>query len=214
MSQSPLNISVIIVEDHSIFVEGLNSIFERVEGLTVKGTFADGESALAFLKKEEVDVVFLDISLPEMSGLEVCKVIKAMNRNIKVIALTNHTEKSVIQEMLQNGANGYLLKNSSRQDLVAAIQEVINNRFVMPQELQSVLFSPGSGGNIPRLTTREKEILLLVSNGHTTAAIAKQLFISPQTVETHRRNLMQKLEVNNSAAMIKKALEAGLLPDV
>ncbi len=196
---------MIIVEDHSIIVEGLSSILNNAEELELAGTFLNAEDALEYLQANKTDVVLLDISLPEMSGIELCRVLKQQDKNIKIIALTNHTEKSVIQEMLQNGADGYLLKNTSKQDLVTAISQVMNNQFTMQSELQQILFSQTpKDKNIPRLTTREKEILSLVSQGATTSVIATQLFISPQTVETHRRNLMQKFEVNNSAALLRK----------
>lgn len=205
-------LSILVVEDHSIIAEGLSSILQGSEELELTGIFQTAEAALHFLASHPVDVLLLDISLPEMSGLEMCRIVKQQYKNTKIIALTNHTEKSVIQEMLENGADGYLLKNTSKQDLVAAIFQVMKNQFIMQSELQKLLFSPAPAGKAqPRLTTREKEILHLVSQGTTTSAIARQLFISPQTVETHRRNLMQKFEVNNSAALIKKATEKGLL---
>lgn len=212
MPQLTETIPVIIIEDHAIFIEGLCSILKQVEHIVIAGTFTEGKAALDFLRKENVSIVFLDISLPEMSGIEVCREIKAFNKEIKVIALTNHTEKSVIMDMLQSGADGYLLKNTSRNDLVTAIFQVLNNQFLMNNELQQILFSSGrKAKTIPRLTQREQEILLLVSEGATTAAIAKQLFISPQTVETHRHNLMQKFQVSNSPSLIRKAVEYGML---
>lgn len=205
-------ISLIIVEDHTIFIEGLQTILQKEEGIMVKGTFTDGESALDFLQTEPVDIVFLDISLPGISGIDVCKTIKSLYKNTKIIALTNHTEKSIILNMLNSGADGYLLKNTSRNDLVVAIHQVTNGQFMMKSELQKVLFSnTAPGTDVPRLTKREQEILQLVSDGSTTADIANKLFISTQTVETHRHNLMQKFKVNNSASLIKKAVSAGLL---
>lgn len=204
--------SVIIVEDHSIILEGLSSILNNTEDLYLAGTFFTAEDALKFLENRSVDIILLDISLPEMSGIAFCKMIKQQDPGVKIIALTNHTEKSVIQEMLQNGADGYLLKNTSKQDLINAINQVVANQFILQSELQKILFSPSeTEKDVPRLTTREKEILQMVGLGATTNAIAEKLFISPQTVETHRRNIMQKLEVNNSAALIKKATEKGLL---
>ena len=206
------NISLMIVEDHSIFIEGLQAILKKEEGITVKATFTDGETALDFLQAEPVDIVFLDISLPGISGIEVCKIIKTTYKNTKVIALTNHTEISIILNMLNNGADGYLLKNTSRNDLIAAIHQVLNGQFMMKKEIQKVLFSNNNyKAELPRLTKREQEILQLVSDGSTTSEIAKKLFISAQTVETHRYNLMQKFKVNNSASLIKKAVGAGLL---
>ena len=212
MSPERSAISVVIIEDHSIFIEGLCTVLQNVEGIVIAGTFMNGESALQFIRSHPVDVVFLDISLPEMSGIEVCRSIKSVNKSVKVIALTNHTEKSVITEMLQNGANGYLLKNTSKQDLINAIFQVLNDQLSMNGEVQSILFSQSAPpADIPRLTKREQEILKLVSEGATTTAIANQLFISPQTVETHRKNLMQKFKVNNSAALIRKAIENNKL---
>lgn len=212
MLQKKTDIPVVIVEDHSIVVEGLCSILQNVEGIRINGTFMDGGSALAFLAANTVDVVLLDISLPEMSGIEVCKAIKAKHPGTRVIALTNHTEKSVIQEMLENGADGYLLKNTSKKDLISAIFQVLENQFTMNGEVQKILFAPSAKStDVPRLTKREKEILQLVSEGATTAAIAAQLFISPQTVETHRRNLMQKFKVNNSSALVRKAIAQQII---
>ena len=212
MSQQLKETSVIIVEDHSIFIEGLRSILRNVEGLKLSATFTDGKTALEFLKSQRVDVVLLDISLPEMSGITVCGAIKKLDDSIKIIALTNHTEKSVIMEMLQNGADGYLLKNTSKKDLATAIFQVVNNQFLMNNDIQKILFSAGKKPTgPPRLTQREHEVLRLVAEGITTASIAKKLYISPQTVETHRHNLMQKLEVNNSASLIRKAGQHGLI---
>jgi len=205
-------LSVIIVEDHAIIVEGLSSILHSEQHLHLVATFSTAEEALAFLETNKVDLILLDISLPEMSGIELCQIIKQKDADIRIIALTNHTEKSVIAEMLQNGADGYLLKNTSKQDLVNAIFQVMNNQFTMQSELHKILFQKGPAEKVvPRLTTREKEVLQLVSQGVTTNAIASRLSISPQTVETHRRNLMQKLEVNNSAALIRKATEMNML---
>ncbi|MGC4231932.1 MAG: response regulator transcription factor [Niabella sp.] len=208
----PFKLSVIIIEDHSIIVEGLSSIINNTDELELTGTFSTAEEAMEFLETNAADIILLDISLPTMSGIEMCRLVKQKNKKIKIIALTNHTERSVINDMLTNGADGYLLKNTSKNDLIESIFQVLDNKFILQSELQKVLFSNTQTSNtLPRLTTREKEILLLVSNGATTAAIASQLYISSQTVETHRRNLMQKFEVNNSASLIKKAVEQGFL---
>jgi len=212
MSQQLREVSIVIVEDHSIFIEGLCTVLQSIDGVKILATFTEGESALDFLKTQHADIVFLDISLPGISGIELCKIIKTLDSSVKIIALTNHTEKSVIMEMLHNGADGYLLKNTSKKDLIAAIYQVLDNQFMMNKELQKILFSPETKSQaIPRLTQREREVLKLVSEGATTAVIATQLFISPQTVESHRHNLMQKFAVNNSASLIKKAGEYGLI---
>lgn len=205
-------ISLIIIEDHTIFIEGLQSILQKINEVEVKDSFTNGESALEFMNHNPVDIALLDISLPGISGVEVCKAMKTRWPQTKVIALTNHTEKSIILEMLNAGADGYLLKNTTGDDLADAIQQALNGQFLMKSELQKLLFSgKDKKGEIPRLTKREQEILSMVGEGATTASIASQLFISTQTVETHRHNLMQKFKVNNSALLIKKAVEFGLL---
>lgn len=206
------NLSIIIVEDHSIIIEGLGTILKNTAGISLDGVFFKAEEALEFLKTNTVDLILLDISLPEMQGTEFCGIVKKQFEATKVIALSNHTEKNIVQGMLANGADGYLLKNIAKQDLVTAIFQVMNGQFVMQAELQKMLFAPAAEeSDIPRLTTREKEILQLVSKGVTTGSIASQLFISRQTVETHRRNLMQKFEVNNSASLVRRATELGVL---
>ena len=214
MSPEQSDLSVVIIEDHSIFVEGLCSVLQNVAGIFIAGAFMESAPALDFIRNNRVDIVFLDISLPEVSGIDVCRTIKSINPSIKVIALTNHTEKSVVTAMLQNGASGYLLKNTSKKDLVNAIFQVRDDQVSINGEVQSILFSPSPPpAEIPRLTKREKEVLQLVSEGVTTAGIARLLFISPQTVETHRKNLMQKFNVNNAAALIRKAIEHRLLKE-
>ncbi len=211
----PVNhpLSVIIVEDHAIFIEGLQHVLQKMPQLQVLAGFTNGEAALQYLQQQPADMVFLDISLPGIQGPEVCRTIKQIDHHTRVIALTNHTEKSVILEMLQNGADGYLLKNTTQEELITAVQQVLNNEYRLPADIQQLLFAPGSKNTslMPRLTQREKEVLLLVSEGATTADIAGRLFISRQTVETHRHHLMQKFGVNNSAALIKKAVQYGLL---
>ncbi len=212
MPQQLKEISIIIVEDHSILNEGRRRILRQVDGVKVSATFTNGEMALELLRGQRADVGLLDISLPEMSGIEVWMTIKKLDNSIKIIALTNHTEKSVIMEMLQHGADGYLLKNTSKKELATAIFQVVNNQFLMNNDLQKILFSAEKKATgPPRLTQRELEVLKLVSEGVTTGSIARQLFISPQTVETHRHNLMQKFQVNNSASLIRKAGEHGMV---
>jgi len=201
-----------LVEDHSIFIEGLNSVLGKVEGVQVVAAFGDGKEALDYLRQQPVDIVFLDIGLPGLTGIEICRSIHRLRKNTKVIALSNHTERNIISDMLAVGANGYLLKNASLRDLENAINQVLEGQCVMSEEVRQIVFSqPEVPRSFPRLTNREKEILYWIGEGITTQAIAARLFISVQTVETHRYNLLQKFEVPNAAALVKKALELGML---
>lgn len=206
-------ISVVLVEDHSIFIEGLNSVLQKIEGVEVVADFDSGKEVLDYLQQNTVDLVFLDISLPgELSGIDICRAIHRIRRQTKVIALSNHTEKNIITEMLANGANGYLLKNASVHDLENAIEQALQGQCVMSDEVREILFtSSGNPQHIPRLTNREKEVLHLIAEGLTTQKIASRLFISVQTVESHRYNLLQKFDVPNAVALVKKAFEIGFI---
>ncbi|MET0300454.1 MAG: response regulator transcription factor [Flavitalea sp.] len=205
-------ISLILVEDHTIFLEGLSSILSKLDYLDITARFADGESALSYINNKSVDLVFLDISLPGKRGPEICSEIKNLNKQTKVIALSNHSEKHIIMEMLGAGANGYLLKNASLPDLENAISLVMQGQMAIPEEIREIVFTSNNTiAGPPKLTKREKEILQLVADGLTTSAIATKLFVSTQTVESHRYNLMKKFEVNNSINLVRQAIEMGLI---
>lgn len=206
-------ISVIVIEDHAIFIEGLRSVLEHTPPLNIVAAFTDGETALHYLKEHTADIVLLDISLPGMQGPAVCRAIKKASPHTAVIVLTNHAEKSIVLDMLKNGADAYLLKNAPKEELLQVITQVLRREYQLPGHLQQLLFKPVTTDStpLPKLTQREKEVLLLVSEGATTKEIAGKLFISRQTVESHRQHLMQKLGVSNAAALIKKAGEYGLL---
>ncbi len=205
-------ISLIIVDDHPVVAEGLSSLLKDKEQLEVIGCFTSGAETRAFLKDNVVDVVLLDISLPDVHGAELCLEIKEKYPEICILAISNHNERSIITQMLQNGASGYILKNSSVMEIVRSIKDGINGKLSLSSEVQSILAKSGEPvQKIPRLTRREKEVLKLVAEGMTTVIIAEKLFISPLTVETHRRNLMQKFDVRNTAALIKSAIEQDLI---
>lgn len=216
MSQQKKNFSIVLIEDHSIFIEGLLSVLKKTGNAQVLGAFSSGREALDFLQQQYVDIVFLDISLPGgMSGIEICSAIHRIHPHTKVIALSNHTERDIINDMLRNGANGYLLKNASLHDLETAITLVMQGQCVMSEEVRSIVFSsPDRSQRPPRLTAREKEILYWIGEGLTTSAIAAKLFITAQTVESHRYNLLQKFEVPNAVVLVKKAIELGLMKPV
>jgi DNA-binding NarL/FixJ family response regulator len=206
-------ISLLIIDDHPVVQEGLKSLLHDKPGIELSGSFTLGLEALAFLESNSVDVILLDISLPDINGIELCKRIKQLDKEVKILGLSNYSERSMIMQMLQNGANGYILKNASADELMQAIRQVLDNRIVLSQDVQKALASPVTKEfvNTPQLTRREKEILQLIADGLTTSEIASRLIISPLTVETHRKNLMQKFKVNNAAALIKAATDCALL---
>ncbi|MDF2193247.1 response regulator transcription factor [Paraflavitalea sp. CAU 1676] len=213
MLQDKDRMTLAVVDDHPIVIEGLLKLLDNKEHLRVAGSFTAGAAFWTFIKSNKVDIVLLDISLPDMNGMDLCKDIKLMHPGICVLILSNHSERSIILQALQNGASGYLLKNASAAELIACIQQALSGQIAFSKEVREIIARPSLTElkGIPSLTKREKEILHLISEGHTTAGIAEQLSLSPLTIETHRRNLLQKFEVKNVAALIKLAVQHGLV---
>jgi DNA-binding NarL/FixJ family response regulator len=213
MLQDKGMITLAIVDDHPIVIEGLLKLLDNKEHLRVAGCFTTGAGIIEFMKAQPVDIVLLDISLPDMNGMDLCKEIKILSPGTRVLILSNHSERSIIMQALQNGASGYLLKNASSAELTASIQEALSGQITFSKEVKEIIARPSANElkGIPQLTKREKEILHMISEGVTTAGIAEKLSLSPLTIETHRRNLLQKFEVKNVAALIKIAVQQGLI---
>lgn len=203
-------IEVIIVDDHPMVIEGLKSLLSNYDILTVTHTFTRGDDAYEYLSVNSCDVVLMDINLPDINGIELCHKVCAANGGLRILGMSTYNDASIIRQMIQKGAKGYLLKNASANELYTAIEKVCDGKIYFSAEVQSML-AESSLKNIPHLTRREKEILSLIASGETTQQIADKLFLSPLTVETHRRNLMQKFEVNNAPALIKMAIDHRLL---
>lgn len=205
--KSPLIVAV--VDDHPIVMEGLQKILLNDFGVDEVKQFSLGNDFITYLKTTAaiVNIVLLDITLPDKSGIELCIEIKLLCPDTLVLAFSNHNERSIIMQMLQNGASGYLLKNASASELIRCLTEVMNGKITFSEEVKEIMARPSATElrKIPSLTKREKEILHLIAHGKTSVDIAKELFISPLTIETHRRNLMQKFEVKNVAALIMAA---------
>jgi DNA-binding NarL/FixJ family response regulator len=207
-------ISVVIIDDHPVVLEGFTSLLRNIEGLSIAGCFTRGAEGLAFLAQHPVDILLLDINLPDANGMELCAVIAKRFPATRIIIISNHSERGIITRLLQEGAAGYLLKNASGAELAQCIRDALAGKLVLSQDVQTILArlpdrEPAAG--IPRLTRREKEILKMIAGGNTSAEIAAQLFLSPFTVETHRRNLMQKFGVGNAPALIRMATELALI---
>lgn len=206
-------IRIAVVDDHQIVIQGLKSLLVNHEEIEIVGSFTSGTAFMTFLKEKYVDVVLLDVMLPDANGMDLCKEIKLISPNTRVLALSNHTERSIVLQMLQNGANGYLLKNISVEELVKSIYESLNGELAFSKEVKEIIARPSQKElrGIPQLTKREKQILQLIADGRTTIVMADQLCLSPLTVETHRRNLLQKFEAKNVAELIRVAAEQKLL---
>ncbi len=205
-------ISIIIVDDHAMVIEGLKTLLSRKQSIDILACFSSAKEALEFLEKKQVDVVLLDINLPDMNGVEACSIITKKHKKVKVLGLSTYCEQSIINQMIKNGVKGYLLKNVFAQELINAIEQVNKGNVYFGAEVQKVIIdSMSNPDETPVLTRREKQILEMIAEGRTTYETADILFISPSTVETHRKNIMKKMNAPNVAALIKIAVKKGVL---
>lgn len=206
-------IKVAIVDDHQMVIQGLKMLLSDHKQLKIVGSFVNGGDFLSFLENNEVSLVLLDVMMPDFNGMDLCRKIKIAYPKIYVLALSNHAERSFVLQMLQNGASGYLLKNVSREELVLAITQALKGEITFSQEVKEIIAKPSINElrGVPQLTKREKHILSLIAEGKTTSVIADELCLSPLTIETHRRNLLQKFEVKNVAELVKEAVQQRLL---
>lgn len=207
-----MSTSILLVDDHTIVTDGLRALLQGVDAYTVKGEARDGRSALALLDLLKIDVVVMDIDMPGMNGIDATKEVKRKHPHIKVLILTMHEERGMIKLLLDAGADGYLLKNSSKQELLQALEGVMNGGQYLSPEVHTVLLKKTEGDKIiASLTDRELEIIRLIAEGLSNKEIGERLFISHRTVDTHRTNLMQKLEIHNVAGLVRWAIQRGLV---
>lgn len=209
-------ITILIIDDHPLVGDGIATMLREEAHLHIIGICKTGKEAIDFLADNNPDIILLDISLPDIDGLELCSNIRKKNKTSKIIGLTSTNEAGIITQFLSRGGNGYLLKNMERNELIAAIDEVLNDKiFLSKAANQKILEQYNSVNqaleNTPVLTRREKEILQLLHKGLNGPQIAEKLFLSPYTVETHRKNLMQKFNANTTQLLLKTAVELKLI---
>lgn len=205
-------INILIADDHEIVVEGLCSLLEDEKDIKILGEASNGEEVLPILKNNSIDVAVLDISMPKMDGLDLTKFIKSNYPNVKILILTMHNEIGFIRRIIEAGADGYILKNKGKEELVNAIHALCKGNEYLGEEVTKTLFSSIRNSNVygeVKFTKREKEVLKLIANGNTTKDIAKILPIAPTTIETYRRNLIEKTGAKNSKGLVKFAIENG-----
>ncbi|MCZ8197912.1 MAG: response regulator transcription factor [Flavobacterium sp.] len=208
-------IQIAITDDHTIVIEGIKNMLKSNKEIEVLQSFENLKDTFENLN-DSVEVLLLDINLPDGNGINACKELLEKHKDLKIIALTNFEDSIFIKQILKNGAMGYLLKNTSKTELTEAIKEVNNGNRYLPKKISDILLNDSIGIEnssyfIPKLTSREKEILALIIKEYTTDEIANELFVSNKTVESHRSNLMQKLGVKNSAGLVRVAFEKGLV---
>jgi DNA-binding NarL/FixJ family response regulator len=202
-------ISVFIVDDHYMVIEGVHAMMQHEKNIQWMGHATNGESCLFFLRSHRPDVILMDISMPGKSGIELCREVTQLYPGISVIALSTFNQGSFITNMMDSGAMGYVLKNVSRDELMQAIETVVKGKKYLSFDVAAVARKNES--REVSLSRREQEVLALIGDGLTNAEIAERLFISITTVITHRKNILEKFSVNNTAVLIKKALEGGYI---
>lgn len=205
-------IQLAITDDQVIILNGLQKILADVQNIRITGVYNNGDELLEGIAKEQPDVLLLDIQMPGKSGIELAAIITKQYRNIKIIALTNIDVVAQIKKILQQGVMGYLLKDASPETIINAIETVYGGEQYIQEQLRQLLLSSLSASNSKQIVTRrEKEILQLIVDEFTNQEIADKLFLSLRTVENHRNNLLQKLDVKNTAGLVKIAIQEGLV---
>ncbi len=210
-------IHVFIIDDHKMVIEGMQLLLQHEKDIKVIGTAISGEEGLELVPKTNVDVILLDINMPGINGIDTCKELLKINPDLKIIAISMHKESSLIKLMLSSGAKGYVLKNAGQDEVIEAIKTVYEGKMYLDATVNDIVVkSVASNTNnklnspFPSLSRREKEVLKLILDEHTTQEIADKLFISFGTVETHRRNMLIKTGVRNTAGLVRTALEYEL----
>ncbi|RPI74123.1 MAG: DNA-binding response regulator [Desulfobacteraceae bacterium] len=210
---------IVIAEDHTILREGLRALLSSHPNLEIVGEARDGQEAIRAVEKHRPDLILIDLSMPRMNGLEALAEIKKQHPETKVVVLTVHKTEEYVLAALKRGANGYVLKDADHAELRLALDQVLTGkRYLSPGISQQVIEGylegrkqPKTGSAWESLTDREREVLKLIAEGYKNKEIADFLFISLKTVEKHRTNLMNKLDLHNTAALTSLAIEKGLV---
>jgi two-component system, NarL family, nitrate/nitrite response regulator NarL len=211
-------IKVLIVDDHSIVREGIKSLIETNENIEIIGEASNGLEAIHRAESLSPDVILMDISMPIMSGIEATKALQRINPKIRVIVLSMHNSKEYIVQIIQSGAKGYLLKNTSSSELINAIQSVMMGQAFFSPEISQIVLNDyifTEDNKIDKkkttLSNRETEVLTLIAKGFSSKEIGELLNLSSRTIETHKEHIMKKLKVRTTAEIIKYAFEKKLL---
>lgn len=210
-------IRILLVDDHEIMREGMCALLRKHSEFEVVGQAADGRKALEMTQQLDPDVVVMDIGMPNLNGIDATRQILTVNPRTKIMALSTHSDGSIVAKMIKSGASGYMLKESAFNELVDGLLTMMNGKTFLCSKISKVVFTDyvnmitnpkWSGGD--GLSVREREVLQLVAEGHTTKDIANVLKLSPKTVDSHREHIMEKLGIRNIAGLTKYAIREGL----
>lgn len=206
--------SVVVIDDHKIVREGFSSMISDLEGFDLIAQFSTGQPAKSFLQANRVDVVICDISLPDVSGLELMEQVLKSNPEVNFLLFTMHDDRQYVLSGIEKGARGIILKDSEHEDLMEAIKAVSNGQMFYDRRVSNILAQkfrqPETGINVD-LTDREREVLKLIVEGFTTKEIADKVYLSSRTVDAHRRRVMQKVGARNTADLVRIAMSDQLV---
>lgn len=209
-------IRIILAEDHSLVRAGLKALLERAGDIQVVGEASNGQEAIDRLQELKPDVLVMDIMMPRLNGIQAAEHIRDLKIQVHILIISMYTDKGLVHQALQSGVKGYVLKTSVSEELLLAIRTVSRGETYLSSEISSIVVAntrrPRENKNpLDILSPREKEIMQLIAEEHTSAEIAKILFISEKTVEKHRANLMEKLNVHNLVGLVRLAVKYGLV---
>jgi DNA-binding NarL/FixJ family response regulator len=215
------NTKILIVDDHEVVRDGLRNILLSLENISIAGEAGNGEDAIKMYNSVKPDLVIMDISMPGMNGIEATRIIKEKDPDAKILILTMHDNQEYLNQIIRSGAKGFILKNTDKEELLDAVKTVASgenffskdiSKLIIDNYIRSAKEQEKSDGfkEVP-LTKREIEILKLIASGYSNQEIANILYISYNTVDTHRKNIMHKLSIKNTAGLVRYAIEKGLI---
>jgi two-component system nitrate/nitrite response regulator NarL len=215
------NIKILIVDDHEVVRDGLKNILLSLNNVAIAGEAANGEDAIAFYESNKPDLVIMDISMPGMNGIEATRIIKENDPNAKILILTMHDNQEYLNQIIRSGAKGFVLKNTDKEELLDAVKTVAGGENFFSKDISKLIIEnyirsakdtdKNEGFKEVPLTKREIEILKYIAEGNSNQEIANKLYISYNTVDTHRKNIMHKLSIKNTAGLVRYAIEKGLI---
>lgn len=215
------NTKILIVDDHEVVRDGLRNILLSLENVSIAGEAGDGEEAIKLYNTVRPDLVIMDISMPGMNGIEATRIIKEKDPEAKILILTMHDNQEYLNQIIRSGAKGFILKNTDKEELLEAVKTVASGENFFSKDISKLIIDnyirsakeqeKTDGFKEVPLTKREIEILKLIASGYSNQEIANILYISYNTVDTHRKNIMHKLSIKNTAGLVRYAIEKGLI---
>ena len=199
----------VVVDDHPVVIEGIKNLLSGLDFIT----FCKGNSLFGYTDLSSIDILFLDVFLTDSNGIDLCLKLKKLYPKMIILGISSQSERSIVIQMIKNGANGYLLKSATKEEFKVCIENAIEGKIAFSDEVNEIMNKTSINDlkGIPRLTLREKEILILLKQGKSTQEIAEKLFLSYLTIQTHRRNLLTKFQVKNVVELINVIYNNGLM---